>query len=137
MTSMAGSSGGGSVRILDNDDVVFQRRHEVEGNAILIFDNDINKFKSESFLDIIERLKADLEVQYDKLIAETVVEDVSYTYIGEANPGSIKSDSVWRIKRVAELEDGTTEILWAGDGDAGSDAFDKIWNDRETYTYDS
>jgi hypothetical protein len=130
---MASIGGGGSVKILDNDDVVFQRRHEVEGNAILIFDSDINKFKSESFTDIIERLKVDLEVQYDKLIFETVENSISYTYIGEAAPGSITSDAVWRIKRVAEYSDGLTEVLWAND----SVDFDKVWDDRESYTYDS
>lgn len=124
------SSGGGSVNILQMDDVEFKKRHEVEGNAILIFDANKRKFVSETLQSIIDRLElnigAALEVQYDKLVDT----DGAYTYIGEAAPGTLKSDATWRIKRVYELGD-DVEILWA---DNTAD-FIKTWNDRATYTY--
>lgn len=120
------SSGGGSVRILENDDVEFKKRHEVEGESILIFNAEKQKFVSESFLDIINRIKVDLEVQYDRLIDT----EGSYTYIGEAAPGSARSAAVWRIKRVYEDGD-DVEIIWA-DNTAN---FAKIWDDRATYEY--
>lgn len=120
------SSGGGSVNILQMDDVEFKKRHQVEGNAILIFDETKRKFVSESFTDIIERLKVDLEVQYDRLVDT----EGDYTYIGEALPGSARDAVAWRIKRVYEQGD-DIEIIWA---DNTAD-FTKVWNDRATYEY--
>lgn len=123
-------SGGGSVNILQMDDVVFQKRHQVEGDAILIFDQTTQKFVSQSFLDIIERLQVGMEVQYDKLVDEDP--DNGFTYVGEAVPGTTKGQSIWRIKRIYEFgADGDLDILWAN----GTADFDKTWNDRATYTY--
>lgn len=118
--------GGGSTKILDNDDVEFKRRHEVEGDAILIFDSAKQLFVSESFNDIIERLQVGMEIQYDRLVDA----NGSFTYIGEALPGSDRASASWRIKRVYEQGD-DIEIIWA----ANTAAFDRIWNDRETYEY--
>ena len=58
-------------------------------------------------------------------------EEGTFTYIGEADPGTTQGVALWRIKRVSEQPDGDLEILWAN----GSAAFDKIWTDRATYTY--
>lgn len=57
--------------------------------------------------------------------------DDATIYIGEALPGALDSDPVWRIRRVTfgEGEDDRTE--WAG----GTDAFDKAWADRLTLEY--
>ena len=121
-----GSSGGGSVRILENDDVEFKKRHQVEGDAILIFDQTKQKFVSESFNDIIERLQIGMEQQYDRLVDT----DGDYTYIGEAVPGTARDASTWRIKRVYEQGD-DLEIIWA---DNTAD-FVKVWDDRATYEY--
>ena len=121
-----GSSGGGSVRILENDDVEFKKRHLVEGDSILIFDAVKQKFVSESFNDIIERLQIGMEQQYDRLIDT----DGDYTYIGEATPGTARDAATWRIKRVYELGD-DLEIIWA---DNTAD-FVKVWDDRATYEY--
>jgi hypothetical protein len=121
-----GIGGGGSYSIMDNRDVEMKRRSLIEGESVLVFNSEKQKFVSESFLDIINRLKADLEVQYDKLV------DVEgdFTYVGEAVPGSDRDAAVWRIKRVYEIGD-DIEIIW-GDN---SSAFDKVWNDRATYEY--
>ena len=121
-----GTSGGGSVRILENDDVEFKKRHQVEGDAILIFDQTKQKFVSESFNDIIERLQIGMEQQYDRLVDT----DGDYTYIGEAVPGTARDASTWRIKRVYEQGD-DLEIIWA---DNTAD-FVKVWDDRATYEY--
>lgn len=120
------SSGGGSVNILQMDDVEFKKRHQVEGNAILIFDQNKKKFVSESFNDIIERLQIGMEKQYDRLVDT----DGDYTYIGEADPGTTRDSALWRIKRVYEQGD-DIEIIWA---DNTAD-FTKVWNDRATYEY--
>lgn len=58
-----------------------------------------------------------------------VGEDVIYK--GEAAPGSLASDPVWRIKKIAIALDGDSSETWAG----GSATFSNVWNDRATYTY--
>jgi len=120
--------GGGSVRILENDDVEFARRHEVEGDAILIFDSQKQKFVSQSFIDITERLQIGMEKQYDRLVDTD--DETGYVYVGEADPGSNRANPIWRIKRVLELGE-DIEIIWANN----SAAFDKVWDDRATYEY--
>ena len=73
-------------------------------------------------------MKIELEMQYNKLI------DVSgdYTYIGEALPGTSQGSTSWRIKQVyVNPSTQDTTILWAG----GTAEFDKIWNDRLSYSY--
>lgn len=122
----ASSAGGGSVNILQMDDVEFKKRHQVEGDAILIFDETKQKFISESFNDIIERLQVGMEVQYDRLVDT----EGDFIYIGEAVPGSARDAAVWRIKRVYEIGD-DIEIIWADN----SASFDKVWNDSATYEY--
>ena len=121
-----GSGGGGSVRILENDDVEFKKRHQVEGDSLLIFDASKQKFVSESFNDIIERLQIGMEQQYDRLVDT----EGDYTYIGESVPGTARDASTWRIKRVYEQGD-DLEIIWA---DNTAD-FAKVWDDRATYEY--
>jgi len=64
--------------------------------------------------------------QYDRLVDV----DGNCTYVGEAEPGSAQSGSVWRIKRITETGE-DLEIVWAN----GSAEFDKVWNDRASYSY--
>lgn len=128
--SLSTIGGGGSYKILDNADVDKTRLSSVVGDSILVFDPNKKKFVVQPFLAILDRLKADLEVQYDKLVDEEP--DDGFTYVGEAVPGTTKSQSIWRIKRIYEFgADGDLDILWAN----GTADFDKTWNDRATYTY--
>jgi hypothetical protein len=99
----------------------------LQEDSILIYNATSNEFVAESFLQVLERLKAELEVQYDRLVDE----EGTFTYIGEADPGTTQATALWRIKRVSEQPDGDLEILWAN----GSAAFDKIWTSRAVYTY--
>lgn len=122
-----GSSGGGSVNILDNDDVEFTRLEEVVDNAILVFDNTLNKFRAVNIVDVINEIRTELETKYTKLIDE----EPPLTYIGEALPGTANSAATWRIFRLDETNDPDLEIRWA-DGTAD---FDKVWDDRASYTY--
>lgn len=126
-TKWASSAGGGSVNILQMDDVEFKKRHQVEGDAILIFDETKKKFVSESFNDIIERLQVGMEVQYDRLVDT----DGDYVYIGEATPGSARDAAAWRIKRVYEFAGEDIEIIWANN----TANTELVWNDRATYEY--
>jgi len=56
--------------------------------------------------------------------------DGDLTYIGSAEPGSATSASVWRICRLDESSS-ITELKYAG----GSVDFDKIWDNRTSYSY--
>lgn len=53
------------------------------------------------------------------------------TYIGEADPGSVSSAAVWRIKRMDESGNPELIIKWA----SGTDSFDKIWDNRLSLSY--
>jgi len=128
--SLSTIGGGGSYKIVDNADVDKAAITSLVDDAVLIYDPTKKKFVAQSFLSILDRLKADLEVQYDKLVDEEP--DDGFTYVGEAVPGTTKSQSIWRIKRIYEFgADGDLDILWAN----GTADFDKTWNDRATYTY--
>ena len=134
--SLSSLGGGGSYKILDNADVDKTKLKDIVGDSILIYNPTKKKFVVESFQSIIDRLEitvgAALEVQYDKLVDEVPADN--YTYVGEAVPGTTKSQALWRIKRVFEAtDDCDLEILWAN----GTADFDKTWNDRETYTYNA
>ncbi len=129
---LASLGGGGSSRILDMDDVVFNRPNELANNDVLVFDVNQQKFVSLNIVDIINNIKIELEMQYDKLIDEQVSGSTTFTYIGEANPGGVRSNAEWRIKRIAEYANNLTVSVWA----SNNENFDKIWDDRTTYIYD-
>lgn len=129
--SLASVGGGGSTKILDMDDVEFIRRSNVEENAVLIYDPSKKLFVATDLSQVLQSIKVDLEVQYDKLVDT----EGEYIYIGEASPGSDTTESVWRIKRIEEISGAGGDdynILWAN----GSADFDKIWNDRASLSYD-
>jgi len=125
--SLSTLGGGGSYKILDNADVDKTRLSSIVGDSILIYDPAKKKFIVESFINILDRLKADLEVQYNRLIDT----EGQYIYIGEALPGTATSAASWRIKRVNQQAGDDYEIIWA-DGTAD---FTKIWDNRLSLTY--
>ena len=58
-------------------------------------------------------------------------EDSVNNYIGEAPTGSATSSPVWRIYRLQSTGTASLNKKWAD----GSDLFNKVWDDRATYTY--
>ncbi len=52
-------------------------------------------------------------------------------YIGTALPGTGTSTGTWAIKRVQSGAGGDISITWAN----GNSQYDKVWDDRATYTY--
>ena len=53
-------------------------------------------------------------------------------YIGRCFPGAATSDAKWQIYKNAYNADGNpTDLRWAN----GTDVFDKVWDDRSSYTY--
>ncbi|NOQ30266.1 MAG: hypothetical protein GQ570_03990 [Helicobacteraceae bacterium] len=75
------------------------------------------------------------DVPYDR---ETDHVEVSATenhfYKGEADPGALTSDPVWRIFRRKVLEVGDEADVSDKYAD-GSALFTKVWDDRASYTY--
>lgn len=61
----------------------------------------------------------------------TRVEEVSatVTLVGEALPGTTDAQALWRIKKIDSSS--IVEVIWA----EGSDEFNKVWDDRASYTY--
>jgi hypothetical protein len=54
-----------------------------------------------------------------------------YDYVGKATAGSLPSQAKWQIYRINETVTDYLTIQWA-DGTAN---FDKIWNNRASYSY--
>lgn len=69
------------------------------------------------------------ELRYEKeadFVGELLI------YRGEAAPGASRGAAVWRIWAITFAEaDGDISESWAD----GTDAFNKVWVDRLTYTY--
>lgn len=102
-------------------------------STILQFDAVSESFEPVSLVDAFYDIEGELDVkQYETLLSESKDGNVTYTYVGEAEPGSTIGSAQWRIKRIAEYADGSIDSLWANN----TAAFDKVWNDRATYTYD-
>lgn len=61
-----------------------------------------------------------------------LIDEVSATlsYVGYALPGTIASASLWKIKRIQTVG-AETFVEYAG----GTKDFDKVWDDRTSYTY--
>lgn len=64
---------------------------------------------------------------YDRRVDSTNPDSI---YVGDAAPGSLESDPVWRIFR-ADFSANSATKNYAD----STDTFDKVWNDRATYTY--
>lgn len=77
-------------------------------------------------------------------VIKRIVDEVgapALTYVGYAAPGTALSAALWRIQRITEAASITT-IEYAvtpapGDGDDPDRyaLFDKVWDDRASYTY--
>ena len=53
-------------------------------------------------------------------------------YVGMAFPGALVSEAKWAIKKMEyDANNNMTSLRFAG----GTDAFDKVWNDRTTLLY--
>ncbi|MBT9137092.1 MAG: hypothetical protein DDT34_02179 [Firmicutes bacterium] len=125
--SGGGSAGGGSTKLLDNDDVEFVKLRDLQDRAILIYQRDVGKFRAVNIDEVIGNIVTQVELMYTKIVDTTG----AFTYIGEATPGAVVDAAVWRIKRVQDLGNGDLEVKWA-DGVA---SFNKIWTDRTGYLY--
>lgn len=51
-------------------------------------------------------------------------------YIGEALPGSLTTEPLWRIQKI-DTSTSVISIQWA----VGNQTFSNVWDDRATYAY--
>jgi hypothetical protein len=72
-----------------------------------------------------------LSSRYDLNLAYVTATD-KVEYVGSAEPGATKAEAKWAIYKVLYSGDNVTELRWAN----ADRKFDKVWNDRATYTYD-
>jgi len=75
------------------------------------------------------------DLTVNALIGKKIVlqndENGNPVYIGEAEPGTAKSSTGWRIKKLVWSGENLTDILWTG----GSQKFEFIWDNRLSYNY--
>ncbi len=79
---------------------------------------------------IIQHFRMDLGTGTTEALALSVRldEGATYTYVGNAAPGSSTADAVWQIKRITNAD---TTVLFAD----GNSNFDNIYDDRASLTY--
>ena len=58
-------------------------------------------------------------------------ENTTYNYVGEAPVGSTTTSANWRIYRLENSGTASLIKMWAD----GSDQFNKVWDNRASYTY--
>ena len=69
-------------------------------------------------------------VQLITIISYNANQDIEY--IGTAAPGSLTSESVWKIINLTyDVNDNIETVVYA----SGNRKFDKIWDNRASYTY--
>lgn len=65
------------------------------------------------------------------LATRYVAVNSALAYAGEAEPGAMGSEPVWRIKRLDTAANGDVIVLYAN----GTASFDKVWDERASYSY--
>lgn len=98
---------------------IFVNLRDILGNEIGVEDKPL-----------IVDSSANTELNYNTLIDET---QNTFTYIGRAKAGSLISDPLWQIIRIQEITNKETIISLANN----SKSFNKIWQNRYSYTYHS
>lgn len=69
-------------------------------------------------------------VQLITVISYNANQDIEY--IGNAAPGSLASESVWKIINLTyDVNDNIETVVYA----SGNRKFDKVWDNRASYTY--
>jgi len=76
-------------------------------------------------------LEADAVATFAQRVDDTTTSTIYY--FGEAVPGTVDADALWRIQRITFITPGEddVDIEWAN----GDSAFDNIWNDRLALPY--
>jgi hypothetical protein len=93
---------------------------------------DADDNKSKVAVSIEQSPSNPIPVASTQLSLKTLIDEVSLSlsYVGDADPGSTESSSVWRIRKIETI--GTiTYVLFA----SGLPDFDNVWDDRASLIY--
>lgn len=149
-TTVINNGGGGEVKILRMDDV---DKTNIQDGATLVWDAGLGKFKMvvptvsptvplglEGGLEnqvLVKNSGQDYDYGWQDMVINTpvytkLIDRVSpeLIYIGESVPGATICENKWRIKKITQVGI-DINIIWA----SSNANFDKIWDSRETYTY--
>lgn len=149
-TVINNTGGGGEVKILRMDDV---DKSNIQDGATLVWDAGAGKFKMivpttqptvplglEGGLEnqvLVKNSGQDYDYGWQDMIVNTpvytkLIDRISpeLIYIGESVPGSTVCEPKWRIKKITQVGI-DINIIWAN----GDSNFDKIWDSRESYTF--
>ena len=110
------SGGGGGLTVEEIEDLI--GANLIAGDGASVVYNDTTGKVTISTEDALP---------YDTLVDESG----AYTYVGKAVAGGSEASAVWRIFRLDETLAPDSELRYAD----GVTTFNKIWNNRATYTY--
>ncbi len=78
----------------------------------------------------MEQIIQDVSAIYDKRTAENASTQIEY--FGRCLPGVLDSAAGWQIKKITYFASGNVASEMTANG---TQTFDKVWDDRATYTY--
>jgi hypothetical protein len=112
--------------------IVGKENVNLSASAFTVINSTVQKFNAQLYQSqSIQILPAVLTVdasQVEKLRVDVPV--AGTTYEGFALPGTLNGTPAWKIKRVVVAGALTTTTFASGNSN-----FDKVWDDRATYTY--
>lgn len=112
--------------------IIGKENVQLKATAFTVINTAVQKFNAQLFeIQSLQILPAVLTVDannVEKLRVDVPV--AGTTYEGYALPGTLNGTPAWRIKRIV-VAGAVTTVTYA----SGNSNFDKIWDDRATYTY--
>ena len=112
--------------------IIGKENVQLKATAFTVINTAVQKFNAQLFeIQSLQILPAVLTVDannVEKLRVDVPV--AGTTYEGYALPGTLNGTPAWKIKKIVVAGALTTTTYASGDSN-----FDKIWDDRATYTY--
>lgn len=112
--------------------IIGKENVQLKATAFTVINTAVQKFNAQLFeIQSLQILPAVLTVDannVEKLRVDVPVAGTSYE--GYALPGTLNGTPAWKIKKIVVAGALTTTTYASGDSN-----FDKVWDDRATYTY--
>jgi hypothetical protein len=112
--------------------IIGKENVQLKATAFTVINTAVQKFNAQLFeIQSLQILPAVLTVDannVEKLRVDVPV--AGTTYEGYALPGTLNGTPAWKIKKIVVAGALTTTTYAGGDSN-----FDKVWDDRATYTY--
>lgn len=112
--------------------IVGKENVQLRPSLFKVLNTGVEKFNAQLFeSQLIQLLPAVLTIDANNVEKLRIDVPVSgTTYEGYALPGTLNTTPAWKIKRIVVAGNVTTTTYASGNSN-----FDKIWDDRATYTY--